>query len=96
MVRHNNPVCCLPLSVTPLCSVVNVFFVGSFVRCHVQEVEVNAANVSVVRRNMTEMKNPPHVPEGSFGRYLVGQDVLRTGMCCVYLSRDGYRAVRQK
>jgi hypothetical protein len=58
----------------------------------VQEVEVNAADVSVVRRNMAEMKNPPHVPEGSFERYLVGQDVLRTGMCCACLSRDGQRA----
>jgi hypothetical protein len=57
----------------------------------VQEVEVNAVDVNVVRRNMAKMKNPPHVPEGSFGRYLVGQDVLTNRNGCAYLSRDGQR-----
>jgi len=52
----------------------------------VQEVEVNAVDVNVVRRNMAEMKNPPHVPEVSFGRYLVGQDVLTNrNVLCVFV-----------
>ena len=51
-----------------------------------KEVEVNAVDVNVVRRNMAEMKNPPHVPRGSFGRYLVGQDVLTNrNVLCVFV-----------
>lgn len=77
----------------------NTFFCDVILRCckcvlrcfvctlrHVQEVEVNAVAVNVVRRNMAEMKNPPHVPEGSFGRYLVGQDVLTNrNVLCVFV-----------
>ena len=51
-----------------------------------QEVEVNAADVSVVRRNMAETKNAPCVPEGLFGRYLVGQNVLTNrNVLCVFV-----------
>jgi len=66
------------------CKCVLRFFVCTL--RHVHEVEVNAVDVNVVRRNMAEMKNLPHVPEGSFGRYLVGQDVLTNrNVLCVFV-----------
>jgi hypothetical protein len=73
------------LSVTSLYGVVNVHRCFVCALRHVQEVEVNAVVVNVVRRNMAEM-NPPHVPEGSFGRFLVGQDVLTNrNVLCVFV-----------
>lgn len=78
------PFLCLCDVILRCCKCVLRWFVCTLRR--VQEVEVSAVDVSVVRRNMAKMKNPSHVPEGSFGRYLVGQDVLTNrNVLCVFV-----------